>query len=120
MASPEQLIISVLQRPTTTPRKTVELAMHLAVEARCERALEERLADHRGMIAAWARASLVERLDGDIVAEPFWERVVTDRGCEVPDALLKRARVAARTGRRDDAVALLTTALNCGVDYEFL
>ena len=119
MASPEQLIIGVLQRPTTTPRKAVDLAVHLAVEARCERALEVRLADDRGMMAAWLRAALVERLDGDVVAEPLWERVVTDCGCEVPDALLKRARVAARTGRHEEACGLLKTALTCRVDYEF-
>jgi FkbH-like protein len=119
MINVQEIINTVLQRAGTSPRKAVDLAVQLASETQSERETARALAAVPGMTAAWARALLIERVDGPAAAEPFWERVVTETGCEVPEALLHRARVAAHAGRPRDAVSLLQLALQSGSDYDF-
>jgi FkbH-like protein len=115
----QRIIHTVLQRTGTAPRRAVDLAVQLACETQCERETAQALATVQGMTAAWARASLIERIDGPAAAEPLWERVVTEAGCEVPEALLHRARVAAHADRPQDAALLLQLALQSGPDYDF-
>jgi FkbH-like protein len=119
MTNLQGAIHTILQRRGTSPRKAVDLAVQLASETQSERETARALAAVPGMTAAWARALLIERVDGPAAAEPFWERVVTETGCEVPEALLHRARVAAHAGRPRDAVSLLQLALQSGSDYDF-
>jgi FkbH-like protein len=119
MINVQEIIKTVLQRGGTLPRKAVDLAVQLARETQSERETAQALATVPGMTAAWACALLIERVDGPEAAEPFWERVVTETGCEVPEALLHRARVAAHAGRLQDAVSLLQLALQSGPDYDF-
>jgi FkbH-like protein len=119
MSSPSEIIIRMLRRASMTPRKAVDLAVQTASECECERETADALAGVSGIVAAWARAALIERIDGPDSAEPLWKRVVSDTGCEVPEALLHRARAAARRGQPQDAALLLRLGLSCGPDYDF-
>lgn len=118
MSCPQEIITTILRSATVAPRKLVDLAIRIAVETGSERETVQFLDSMRGMAPAWARAALVERIDGPEAAEPIWKLVVTDSGCELPEALLHRARVAAHGGREQDAASLLQLALSCGREYD--
>jgi FkbH-like protein len=119
MTSWQKVIMTVLQRAGTSPRSAVNLAVQLACDNQCQRETAEALAEFPGMAPAWARAALIERIDGPAAAAALWKHVVTDSGCEVPEALLGRARAAAQQDKLREAVSLLQLALHCGPDFGF-
>jgi FkbH-like protein len=100
-------------------RRAVQAAVGLAVEHGAEREILRDLEWRSNLGARWLRAALTEKVDGPKAAAAHWESVVTDSGCEIPEALLHRARAWAREGDTDRATDLLRLALQGSPDYDF-
>jgi FkbH-like protein len=100
-------------------RGAVQAAVAIALEHGLEHEVLRVLESRPDQGARWLRAALTEAVEGPKAAAPHWERVVTQSGCEIPEALLHRARASLRDGDRHRAAALLRLALQATPDYDF-
>jgi FkbH-like protein len=100
-------------------RRAVQAAVAITVEHGLEREVLCALESRPNQGARWLRAALTETVEGPKAAAPYWEGLVTQSGCEMPEALLHRARAYVREGDRHRAAALLRLALQGAPDYDF-
>jgi FkbH-like protein len=100
-------------------RRAVQVAFAITVDHGLEREVLRTLETRTSQGARWLRAILTEAMEGSQAASSYWKDVVTQSGCEVPDALLHRARAAFRGSDRDKAAALLRLAFQGAADYDF-
>ncbi len=100
-------------------RRAVQAAVAIAVENGLEREVLRAIESRPNRGARWLRAALTETVEGQTAAAPHWEGVVTESGCEMPDALLHRARASFREGDGRRAAVLLRLALQGAPDYDF-
>jgi FkbH-like protein len=100
-------------------RRAVQAAVAMTVEHGLEREVLRVLESRPNEGARWLRAALTETVEGPKAAAPHWQAAVTQSGCEIPEALLHRARAAAREGDRHRAAVLLRLALQGTPDYDF-
>ncbi len=118
MITAAEVICDSLEIGGSDMRRAVQAAVATAVEHGIERDVLCSLESRSGVGARWLRAALTESLEGPKAAVLLWERVVTQGGCEMPEALLHRARVAAHDGDTDHAAALLRLALQGAPDHD--
>jgi FkbH-like protein len=76
-------------------------------EADAEKEALRRLEGRDDPASCWLRAALLESQGAYAEADALYARVVDPAGREVPDAVLQRARLAARAGDNERAAALL-------------
>src|SRR5688500_10277502 len=67
----------------------------------------------------WALAALLENTSEPEAADALYARVVDGEGREIPDVLLRRARLCAQGGEEVRAVRFLRLALQEATDYSF-
>jgi FkbH-like protein len=67
----------------------------------------------------WALAALLENTSEPEAADALYARVVDAEGREIPDVLLRRARLCAQRGEEGRAIRLLRLALQEATDYSF-
>jgi FkbH-like protein len=91
----------------------------MTIEYGLEREVLRALESQPDQGARWLRAALTETVEGLKAASSHWEGVVTQSGCEIPEALLHRARAAVREGDSYRAAVLLRLALQDAPDYDF-
>ncbi|MGB6856420.1 MAG: HAD-IIIC family phosphatase [Terracidiphilus sp.] len=94
------------------------LAVAMAIESGSQQEIIRRLESPRSLGSRWLRAALTERVNGGEAAKPLWEEVVDQNGCEIPDVLLHRARMLARSGDVDGAAAMIRIALQNSREYD--
>jgi FkbH-like protein len=114
-----EAVRALLENAGSDLRRAVQVAVALAVEHGVEREILRGIESRPNLGARWLRAALTERVEGPKAAAVHWERVVTDSGCEMPEALLHRARAWAREGDPHRAAELLRLALEGSPDYDF-
>ena len=100
-------------------RRAVQAAAAIAVEHGIQREVLSALESRPNLATRWLQAVLTETVRGPGAAAPHWECVVTPTGCEIPEALLHRARNCVREGDIQRAGALLRLALHGAPDYDF-
>jgi FkbH-like protein len=119
MISAVEVICASVENAGPDLRRAVQAAAAITVDHSLEREVLRSLESRRSEGARWLRATLTETVEGPEAAAQCWEGVVTQSGCEVPEALLHRARISARQGNPDEAAALLRLALHGAPDYGF-
>jgi FkbH-like protein len=100
-------------------RRAIQAAVAVTIEHGLEREVLRAIEIRPSQGTRWLRAALTEAIAGPNAAAPHWEGVVSQSGCEMPDALLHRARASVRGGDRNRAAALLRLALQGTPDYDF-
>ena len=80
----------------------------------------ESLAHRDDPVAVWVRGAAAEKLQRWDDAADSYARVVDERGREIPDILIRRARLDLRAGRLATAAALLHDAFRMHVDTALL
>ena len=122
MITAAEIIRALVENAGSNLRRAVGSALAIAVEHGLEREVLHALESQTNEGARWLRAALTETVDGPKASVSHWEAVVTQSGCEIPDALLHRARLSAREGDEHHAAALLSTqGEDCAtwkLDYE--
>jgi FkbH-like protein len=98
-------------------RRIVQNAISLAVEDGAETELLRAIESRKTVGFRWLRAALTERLNGSEAAQPLWDEVVAQNGCEIPDLLIHRARNLTRLGDSHNAAKLIRLALENSHDY---
>lgn len=119
MITAAEVIRASVENAVPDLRRAVQAAVAITVEHGLEREVLRALESRPNQGARWLRASLMETVEGPKAAAPHWEGVVTLSGCEMPEALLHRARASVREGDRHRAAALLRLALQGAPDYDF-
>lgn len=99
-------------------RRTVQMALAIATEYSMEREILCAIESRTTVGCRWLTAALTEKLNGPEQATILWQQVTTQNGCEIPDVLLHRARLLARSGDIQGAATLLRTALHNSRDYD--
>ena len=109
----------ILQQPGPPLRQAVEHAAGVIREAGLESEALRRLESRTDTGACWIRALLLEPKVSPREAEELLARVVDPLGREIPDILLRRARLARYAGDRGRAAGLLRLALRAHPGYAF-
>jgi len=99
-------------------RRAVQAALARAVEHRVEYELLHAIESRTDVGSRWLRAALTEKIGGIEEAKPLWEQVVDQSGREIPDVLLHRARIEARSGDIQAAAGLLRLAFENSYEYD--
>jgi FkbH-like protein len=109
----------ILQAPGRVLRQAVEHAAGVVRSAELEDEALRRLAPRTDTAALWIRALLLEPTVPPPEAEALYACIVDPAGREIPDVLLRRARLARRAGDAPRAAGLLRQALRLQPGYAF-
>ena len=109
----------ILQPSGHPLRQAVEHAAGVIREAELESEALRRLESRTDTAACWIRALLLEPKVSPREAEELLARVVDPLGREIPEILLRRARLARRAGDAGRAARLLRLALRAQPGYAF-
>jgi FkbH-like protein len=86
----------------------------------CEQEALALLRSRNDVGSRWALADLVEHTDGGTAdADALYARVVDAEGREIPDVLLRRARLSSQAGDLSRAAGFLRLALQQTTEYSF-
>ncbi len=119
MITAAELVRVLIENAGSDLRRAVHAAVAVAIDHGVEREILRDLEARPNQGARWLRAALTETVEGPKAACLHWESVLTDSGCEIPEALLHRARAWAREGDTHRAAELLRLALQGSPDYDF-
>jgi FkbH-like protein len=118
MSAIQETILSLVENAGSDLRRTVPLAVAMAIESGSEQEILRELESAANLGSRWLRAALTERVYGANEATPLWQEVVDQSGCEPPDVMLHRARMLARSGDILGAAAMIRIALQNSRAYD--
>lgn len=98
-------------------QRAVRRVLAIARQAQLETELLSRLNARDDAVACWIKAALLEEREAWTEAAALYEKVVDPAGREVPEAVLQRARITARTGDHSQALSLLRLAFGMQLNY---
>lgn len=119
MNSSVEIIRDLVENSGPDLRRTVQMAVTMALEHGLELEVLRAIESRTSVGSRWLRAALTERVCGTEEAKSLWKEVVAANGCEIPDALLHRARTLARGGEIKGAADLIRIALENSHEYDF-